>query len=656
MTDIEKLLDLKDEEPNHLALEAELTLMNDVIHDDDTLTDSDKVEYLSQAMEKGTEGKELVERYPADAKNYPNVISALKERFGRKDLLLRVCIREFLNLVITNTNGKEEMTLSSYYFKLSSHLRSLEALELGKVDPETFIFPLVESGLSEEILRAWHRSSFNKTEGNQLKALMEFMRVEVRSVQQTDLAKAGFHSSVPFTSQSTKGGRTKKGNWKSKKEDDIPTAAGLVASPAPQRHSCGFCIGGQETMACVKAQSMTLDERKQKLGEKNLCYTCFQGKHKSRDCRSHDVLLNTIQVQVVREKGSSIVRLVGDTGNQRSYIKASTATPIQAKTIGSELLRNVLFGDQVTAPVKHPIVQIRLESLQNNRQKTFELLQREKICGDLPKVPHGQWIIDLANVGIHINDVGEGYEEIQILIGNDYWDSILTGNWFKLGCGLTARESIFGWTLGGPVPDVSRIVSSNFSCTIVSSMMATNPSTTDLWNPETIGILDPVAVKSAAEEDAEAISYYKSTVRKEEMNERCNVALPWKQPKSTLRTNRQVAEKRLRSDTAKLKKTGKWENYDCIFKDWEKENFKTSSKLWMMVTTDTFFPIDQCSRKASLLQFDRCSTLRVEMDGFPLSMTAYTKVLISSSSSQHYFSGFGFTRLEFTLTSGKHSR
>ncbi|XP_046389409.1 uncharacterized protein LOC124158258 [Ischnura elegans] len=88
--------------------------------------------------------------------------------------------------------------------------------------------------------------------------------------------------------------------------------------------------------------------------------------------------------------------------------------------------------------------------------------------------------------------------------------------------------------------------------------MANNPSITDLWNLETIGISDPVAVKSAAEEDAEAISYYKSTVRKEEMNGRYNVALPWKQPKSTLPTNRQVAEKRLRSATAKLEKTGNW--------------------------------------------------------------------------------------------------
>ncbi|XP_046399257.1 uncharacterized protein LOC124165772 [Ischnura elegans] len=103
--------------------------------------------------------------------------------------------------------------------------------------------------------------------------------------------------------------------------------------------------------------------------------------------------------------------------------------------------------------------------------------------------------------------------------------------------------------------------------------MATNPSITDLWNFETNGISDPAAVKSAVEEDAEAISYYKSTVRREKMNGRYNVALPWKQPKSTLPTNRQVAEKRLRSATAKLKKTGKWENYDCIFKYWEKENF-----------------------------------------------------------------------------------
>ncbi|KAF5300125.1 hypothetical protein FQR65_LT09215 [Abscondita terminalis] len=44
------------------------------------------LEYLSFSMDEGTDEKELVDSYPADAKNALNLVEALVERFGRKGL------------------------------------------------------------------------------------------------------------------------------------------------------------------------------------------------------------------------------------------------------------------------------------------------------------------------------------------------------------------------------------------------------------------------------------------------------------------------------------------------------------------------------------------------------------------------------------------
>ncbi|KAF5294938.1 hypothetical protein FQR65_LT10651 [Abscondita terminalis] len=123
------------------------------IHEDEFMSDaeSEKLEYLSIAMKKGTEAKELVDSYPTDAKNCLNVVEALVESFGRKYLLLQVYAWELLQLVILNASGREKVPLSSLYLKLNTHLRSLEALELEKVNPKMFLFPLVESSISEKL-------------------------------------------------------------------------------------------------------------------------------------------------------------------------------------------------------------------------------------------------------------------------------------------------------------------------------------------------------------------------------------------------------------------------------------------------------------------------------------------------------------------------
>ncbi len=44
----------------------------------------------------------MVESYPLTSENYPKVVSALEQRFGRKELLVEVYVRELLKLIIVN--------------------------------------------------------------------------------------------------------------------------------------------------------------------------------------------------------------------------------------------------------------------------------------------------------------------------------------------------------------------------------------------------------------------------------------------------------------------------------------------------------------------------------------------------------------------------
>ncbi|CAG7816829.1 unnamed protein product [Allacma fusca] len=77
----------------------------------------------------GTRARELIDSYPQTVDNYAKVIESLKQRFGRKELLLDIYVREFLGLVLHNaTNPRDKMPLTKLYDQIESHIRFLDTL------------------------------------------------------------------------------------------------------------------------------------------------------------------------------------------------------------------------------------------------------------------------------------------------------------------------------------------------------------------------------------------------------------------------------------------------------------------------------------------------------------------------------------------------
>jgi len=67
-------------------------------------------------------------------------------------------VRELLSIVLQNAmNPKSKVMLANLYNKLSSHLRALETLGVTTDKCAAMLYPLVESCLPEDMLRAWER-------------------------------------------------------------------------------------------------------------------------------------------------------------------------------------------------------------------------------------------------------------------------------------------------------------------------------------------------------------------------------------------------------------------------------------------------------------------------------------------------------------------
>ncbi|UYV78545.1 hypothetical protein LAZ67_16001960 [Cordylochernes scorpioides] len=134
----------------------------EIIHENPSLSEVDKFHYLIQAMKVGTRAERLVKSYPLTEANYPKVIEALKE-----------CLVK--------------------YDQVESHIRSLDSLGVNVQQNSSFLYPLVESSLPEELIRVWQRSDmagYAKDEkelipsvDQRLTSLLAFVRREVKGEQ-----------------------------------------------------------------------------------------------------------------------------------------------------------------------------------------------------------------------------------------------------------------------------------------------------------------------------------------------------------------------------------------------------------------------------------------------------------------------------------------
>lgn len=578
------------------------------INEDEELHVSDKFEYLVQCLEKGSRAFDLVDSYPRTNENYPKAVAALKHRFGRDEMLVELYVRELQKLVINNVSSRDGQKLSNMFDKLESHLRALESIGVTSANYAAMLYPMVESSIPEEILRAWKRSpsaivNWNQVEANdnrpqktKLDLLMDFLRVEVENEEAIALARQGFGTTTS---------KKKKDKGTKQEDEDVPTAAGLFSGKGSK---CVFCEGNHLSADCITAQSMSLSMKKQKLKAKQCCFFCLSPGHHFLKCKlkvqcplckkRHPIILCSelpdnkidgsgkttsnneiaktactakvqigdvpLQTLLVRIRGfnkTRVVRIILDCGNQRSYIRKSTVKALDLKANGQECLKKTLFGGITTKTEQHNKFEIKLEAMSSKTWKSFNVLDTNEICSQIENIQGGDWLEELKRKNINLNDLNTDQTVVEILIGNDYYGQLLTGRVEHLENGLTAIETVFGWTLSG------RICQSESSAMLVTTLLCKEFTLSDLWDLETIGIRDPVETLSRQQREEATKKHFLKTVQRNQ-DGRYRVNLPWKEGMNELPSNKTIAERRLITTTVKLQSLGKYEAYEEIFNAW----------------------------------------------------------------------------------------
>ncbi|XP_018392804.1 PREDICTED: uncharacterized protein LOC108771895 [Cyphomyrmex costatus] len=328
-----------------------------------------------------------------------------------------------LKLVLHKAMKPNEKTqLSTLYDRIESHLRTLETLDVTTDKCAAMLFPLVESSLPEDLLRAWQQSSsgshITDVPKDRLTLLIEFLRVE--NEERISMAVRGFG----LKSENDKG---KKSKVRANNDKDIPSAASLLTTGANKNVTCIFCGAQHESANCEKARRMNIEDRREVLKEKNACFNCLKIGHSCKKCRVNikcawcgkrhvilmctevtrketvakeaehnkesteesnlasisenpQVFLQTLRVKLRNSDAEHIVRAIIDTGSQRSYILKQTAEMMGYEPVGEQLITHSLFGGIKSDSQRHRRYIVQLSSLDGKYACNFKALDQDVIC------------------------------------------------------------------------------------------------------------------------------------------------------------------------------------------------------------------------------------------------------------------------------------
>ena len=551
------------------------------IDENPQLAPIDKFNYLNSLLEGNA--LRCVKGLQLSEDNYNTALDLLKQRFGKKQQIICAHMEELVKL--SDCNNDRPHSLRSLYDHITVHIRGLEALEVNSDQYGSLLIPIIMSKLPSEVRLKVARE--NQEDVWQIKDLMKVLQTEVdaREASETTKLKSASQTAAKNHSQNRHN----------------HTAGAFVSQNRPIK--CVYCNALHYSASCDKVRDVK--ERKDHLIKTGRCFNCLKANHKTRECLStktcrlchqkhHQSICNslsqqvepfvpsslppvslptdgsvatsnntssnknakTVLLQTARAvaynhdtESSSRVRILFDSGSQRSYVTEQLCSRLKLRPVSTERLQVNTFGGEHFKAKSCKLYRIDLSKPGVHECHSITAIGYPTICSTLPSVTAVGEYTHLSDLELADFSGGPDTAAIELLIGSDFYWKFVTGEVRRGSAGPVAIHSTLGWLLSGSINPTQV---SGDTCThliLATSNVTSIPEVQDpvqdmlrkFWDTESIGIVD--TEQEMTNEFSNHIQFHENYYE---------VSLPWKEGQCDLPNHFSLSLNRLRHLQHKL--------------------------------------------------------------------------------------------------------
>ena len=269
-------------------------LFSSVIEKDHTLTDVDKICYLSRAMED-EEAKAIVTHTAGTTDSYDEVVEALKERYDRCKVVYAHHMDSFHHLELM------DYTRKSLRQSLEKGREVLRGWERNKgSSPEQILVGRMELTMTERCKREWGIYSAKTREPPNFKLLSEFICERMETLPEDPHPRK---PPRPVT------------NSKNTSQTESNRRGAVLQVGGKVVEECCVCKDRHFLHQCNGFKALSLDAKVDTVKRAKLCFNCLKPGHQSRACTSdytcrecskrHHTLLHKKETRVVNTVDAS---------------------------------------------------------------------------------------------------------------------------------------------------------------------------------------------------------------------------------------------------------------------------------------------------------------------------------------------------------------
>lgn len=525
-----------------------------------SISDIDKFNYLKSLL--CDSACETISGLTLNSANYKEAIQLLQKRYGNTQVLINAHMKNFVQLQQVQNDDVEG--LRRLYNQVETSVRNLKTLKVDTSSYGCLLVPLLNEKIPSEISIMLARKF--KDDIWTLDEMIEIIQQELAAKE-----RCTFETDGEFSLQNLQ-----------------------INTSKEQR--CVYCDKPHKSSQCFKVRDTKA--RKQVLLKERRCFVCLQKGHISKTCSSsykcfkcqkrhnislcdgekkmehlgtpatetqttsadsnNNVLLQTAQAEItdLNLRNRNKVRMLFDTGSQRTYVTSKCRDQMKLPTIRTESIMIKTFGNETSSIKDIDIVAVRV-ICPEGKDVVLECLVVPTICSDLTS----HHTINVAKRHDHLKGltladrcVG-GKSRVNILVGLDYYYQFVIGSVRRGRVNEPiALESSLGWILSGSFCDDSthnNLITSCFRVQNVGTPVdlfslteneeSVSSALRRFWEVDSIGILTP---------EDDVYSKFKSELTFN--GTRYVTKLPVKPDIKALSSNRISAEQRLSSLNKKL--------------------------------------------------------------------------------------------------------